>query len=263
MNLIIVLWVVLLSYWFWNVFLRKGHVFWLNEIPTGGRISAPSKLQKFITLMPLAKLFSCICLAAAVGQYETWESCNGVLSVFVMFGSVMGEIVLHDIFLRISCAWCILENEITTRQKQRFNLLLGLLFISTAGYHFGVPFLFTTLVMVYCTILTLEFHSIVLNIRRLREALAEQLALGRSRRETNDVAAALINQMKVQLKLMISFQQMLVAYLTAQIMINGPLYLFIGRQEGLMIGSCLGRVLLFAGIFRCRSCLVFDNSTHS
>ena len=64
-------------------------------------------------------------------------------------------------------------------------MLLALLVISTAGYHCGVPFLFTTLVMVYCTILTLEFHSIVLHIRKLRAALEEQIAAARSRREAN------------------------------------------------------------------------------
>ncbi|QDZ17870.1 hypothetical protein A3770_01p03880 [Chloropicon primus] len=244
LHLVIVTWVILLSYWFWNVFLRKGQVFFSDEVPTGGRISAPSKVQRCITLLPLVKLFSCICLASAVGRYDYWKNCNPTLSVLVMLGSVLGEIVVHAILLRVSYAWCILENEITVKQRQRFNMLLTLLFVSTAGYHFGVPFLFTTLVMVYCTILTLEFHSIVLNHRKLREALGEQLSLA-ARRGTNDVASALIEQMKVQMNLLISIHRMLVVYLTAQIMINGPLYLFIGRQ----VAVCIARHVMDLGIF--------------
>ena len=238
-------WVVLFAHWFWNVFLRKGQVFYTDEIPTGGRISAPSRLQKSITQLPLVNLLACILLVAAVGKYDHWKDCDAVLSSFVMLGSVMGEGVLHAIFLKVACAWCILENEITPRQQQRFSMLLALLVISTAGYHCGVPFLFTTLVMVYCTILTLEFHSIVLHIRKLRAALEEQIAAARSRREANDVASALIEQMKVQLKMLVSFQHMLVAYLTAQILINGPLYMFVGRQ----VAVCLARHVMDLAIF--------------
>ena len=65
--------------------------------------------------------------------------------------------------------------------------------------------------------------------RLMREGLVDQIARERGRRESNDVASALIEQMKVQLKLLVSFQQMMGMYLTAQIMINGPLYL-VGRQ---------------------------------
>lgn len=244
LHLVIVAWVVLISYWFWNVFLRKGQVFWLNEIPTGGRISAPSNLQKHITNIPLVKLFSCVVFVAAVETYDRWKECNPALSVFVMLGSVHSELVIHSVFLRASSAWCIMENELTPRQLQRFGLLTLLLFVSSTGYHFGVPFLFTTLVMIYCTLLTLEFHSIILNVRKLREGLVDQIARERGRRESNDVASALIEQMKVQLKLLVSFQQMMGTYLTAQIMINGPLYL-VGRQ----VAVCIARQVLDLGIF--------------
>ena len=125
-HLIIVAWVVLFAHWFWNVFLRKGQVFYTDEIPTGGRISAPSRLQKSITQLPLVNLLACILLVAAVGKYDHWKDCDAVLSSFVMLGSVMGEGVLHAIFLKVACAWCILENEITPRQQQRFSMLLAL-----------------------------------------------------------------------------------------------------------------------------------------
>lgn len=243
LHIFIVVWVTLLTYWFWTVYLRKGQVFWLQEIPVGGRISAPSKLQKLITWFPVASLFSCITLLLAVGTYDYWKDCNSFLSVLVMVASVLSESIVHNIFLRISCAWCILHNEVTTRQRQRFALLIFMLNITAMGYHLNLPFFFTTLVMVYCSALTLEFHNIVFHLKKLREAIVEQEEL--LRREANDVANALIEQMKLQLKLLTSFQQMLGVYLTAQIVINGPLYLFIGR----IVAVCIARKLLDLGVF--------------
>ena len=87
-------------------------------------------------------------------------------------------------------------------------------------------------------------RAAVLTPALLREGLVDQIARERGRRESNDVASALIEQMKVQLKLLVSFQQMMGMYLTAQIMINGPLYL-VGRQ----VAVCIARQVLDLGIF--------------
>lgn len=245
MHLFVILWVTLLTYWFWNVYLRKGQVFWANEIPVGRRISSPSKLQRCITWIPIAKTFSCVCLLVAVGTYEEWKDCNGVLAIHVVLGSVLSEICIHNVFLRVSSAWCILHNTLTLRQKQRYLGVLSLVYVTASGYHFGFPFFFTTLVMIYCSVLTLEFHNIVLNIRELKEALGEQIANQARRGTNNDVATALIEQMNVQLKLLVSFQKLLGAYLTIQIIINGPLYMFVRR----LVALCIARNVLDLGVF--------------
>ena len=206
------------SYWVWNTVLRRGQAYRRAEIPLDRRLNGASRLQKTLLAVPIAKVVAAAFQFYTVNVYSNWIDCGTILSMLTTVAYSSTEVAFHCVFFMVAGGFCILRDEFTPEQSNRFKSLILVLYVSLSGYYFGSYFSFMCMAMTWIYLVTTEFNFIKRNVLSLGRAL-ERL-VERPNTASDEVRTALTEQTQKQHDLLTGFRHILTTYLVLSVGIS-------------------------------------------